>query len=64
MNQLDTEVLVIGGGFTGIMLLDKLIKKGYRTVLVTEKEIGDGQSLRMHGYMHNATMSKNSQSKH
>ena len=43
------DVLVVGGGFTGILVLDDLIKQNYNAILVTEGSLGNGQSLHQHG---------------
>jgi glycerol-3-phosphate dehydrogenase len=48
----EVDVLIIGGGLTGLLILKEL-KAKYRSVaLVTESEIGHGQSLHMHGKYH------------
>jgi hypothetical protein len=43
------DVLVVGGGVQGLVLLNALKQKGYSTVLVTNSDLGAGQTLHSHG---------------
>jgi glycine/D-amino acid oxidase-like deaminating enzyme len=45
------DVVVIGGGVQGLIILDKLIEAGYSSALVTEGDVGAGQTLHSHGYL-------------
>jgi hypothetical protein len=62
MNQEETEkntqqdvyaldVLLIGGGIQGLVLLETLTGRGYATGLVTNTPLGHGQSLHAHGLL-------------
>ncbi|WP_316810625.1 FAD-dependent oxidoreductase [Pedobacter heparinus] len=42
--NLDCEVLVVGGGITGALMVHALIKKGYNTVLIDKREIANGST--------------------
>ena len=45
------DVVVIGGGVQGLVILDTLIAAGYSCALVTEGELGAGQTLHSHGFL-------------
>lgn len=45
------DVVVIGGGVQGLLILDTLIAAGYSCVLVTEGDLGAGQTLHSHGFL-------------
>jgi hypothetical protein len=45
------DVVVIGGGVQGLVILDTLIKVGYSCALVTEGDLGAGQTLHSHGFL-------------
>ncbi len=42
--DIETEILIIGGGITGSLLAHQMIKDGYKTVLVDRREIGNGST--------------------
>lgn len=42
--NIETEILVIGGGITGALLAHQMMKDGYKTVLVDRREIGNGST--------------------
>lgn len=42
--NIETEILIIGGGITGSLLAHQIIKDGYKTVLVDRREIGNGST--------------------
>jgi len=42
--NIDTEILIIGGGITGSLLAHQMMKDGYKTVLVDRREIGNGST--------------------
>jgi len=46
------EVLVIGGGIQGVVALAELHKQNFKTLLVTESDIGSGQTLSSQAYLH------------
>lgn len=45
------DVVVIGGGVQGLVILDGLIEAGYSCALVTEGDVGAGQTLHSHGFL-------------
>jgi glycine/D-amino acid oxidase-like deaminating enzyme len=45
------DVVVIGGGVQGLVLLDTLLEAGYSCALVTEGDLGAGQTLHSHGFL-------------
>lgn len=42
--NIDTEIVVIGGGITGALTSHALMKKGYKVVLLDKRDIGQGSS--------------------
>lgn len=42
--DIETEILIIGGGITGSLLAHQMIKDGYKTVLADRREIGNGST--------------------
>jgi len=42
--NIETEILIIGGGITGSLLAHQMIKDGFKTVLVDRREIGNGST--------------------
>jgi glycine/D-amino acid oxidase-like deaminating enzyme len=49
------DVLIIGGGIQGLVLLNELTRQGYATVLVTKSDLGTGQTLHSHGLLNSGT---------
>ena len=49
------DVLIIGGGIQGLVLLDDLTRQGYACVLVTAADLGSGQTLHSHGLLNSGT---------
>jgi glycerol-3-phosphate dehydrogenase len=49
---LETEVLVIGGGSTGVGVVRDAAMRGLKTVLVERKDLADGTTGRYHGLLH------------
>jgi glycine/D-amino acid oxidase-like deaminating enzyme len=45
------DVVVIGGGVQGLLILDTLVVAGYSCALVTEGNLGAGQTLHSHGFL-------------
>jgi glycerol-3-phosphate dehydrogenase len=52
MRQITTDVLVIGGGATGVGVLRDLAMRGIRAVLVEKGDLTHGTSGRYHGLLH------------
>jgi len=50
--QLDTQVVVVGGGVTGVAVLRDLARRGVDAVLVERSDLGTGTSGRWHGLLH------------
>jgi glycerol-3-phosphate dehydrogenase len=50
--EVTVEVLVIGGGIQGVVALAELHKQNFKTLLVTESDIGAGQTLSSQAYLH------------
>ncbi len=42
--NLNTEILIVGGGITGSLIAHQCIKEGYQTVLIDRREIAHGSS--------------------
>ena len=43
-NNLECDVLIVGGGITGSLIAHQCIKDGYNTVLIDKREIANGSS--------------------
>ena len=52
MTSLQTDVLVIGGGATGAGVAWDCALRGFGTILVERRDLGDGTSGRFHGLLH------------
>ncbi len=52
MQQLQTEVLVIGGGATGTGILRDLAMRGFQAILVERRDLTHGTTGRYHGLLH------------
>ena len=52
MQQIDTEILVIGGGATGCGVLHDLAQRGFACTLVERGDLGEGTTGRYHGLLH------------
>jgi glycerol-3-phosphate dehydrogenase len=52
VNQLEADVLVIGGGATGAGVAWDASLRGYRTIMVDRSDLADGTSGRFHGLLH------------
>ncbi len=49
------DVAVVGGGIQGLVLLRELTAAGYGSVLVTQGDLGSGQTLHSHGLLNSGT---------
>ena len=47
-----TDIAIIGGGISGLWLLNLLQQKGYNTALVEKEALGSGQTLASQGMIH------------
>lgn len=52
MKSLTADVVVIGGGSTGIGVVRDAAMRGYRAVLVERGDLGQGTTARFHGLLH------------
>jgi len=52
MVQMQTEVLVIGGGATGTGIVRDLAMRGFKTILVEKGDLTQGTTGRYHGLLH------------
>ncbi|MEZ5080487.1 MAG: anaerobic glycerol-3-phosphate dehydrogenase subunit GlpA [Thermoleophilia bacterium] len=52
MEAIQTEVLVIGGGATGLGVVRDAALRGYDTVLLERVDLGQGTTGRFHGLLH------------
>ncbi len=52
MKQIQTEVLVVGGGATGCGVVRDLAQRGFQAVLVEKGDLSHGTSGRYHGLLH------------
>jgi glycine/D-amino acid oxidase-like deaminating enzyme len=43
-HNIDTEILVVGGGITGALIAHQCVKDGYKTVLADRREIANGST--------------------
>lgn len=50
--DLGAQIAIIGGGISGLWLLSRLNQAGYDTVLLTNSELGAGQTLASQGIIH------------
>lgn len=46
------DVLILGGGITGLWLLNELHRKGYSALLLERRELGGEQTCHSHVYLH------------
>jgi len=53
--NVELDALVLGGGVTGLWILDALVRAGHRAVLVEATALGDGQSICAQGILHGGT---------
>ena len=52
MTPLETDVVVVGGGVTGVAVLRDLALRGVHAILVERFDLGTGTSGRWHGLLH------------
>ncbi len=49
------DVAIVGGGVQGLVLLRELVSEGYRATLITNGDLGSGQTLHSHGLLNSGT---------
>lgn len=47
-----TDVAILGGGISGLWILNVLRKRGYRALLLEKRALGDGQTIASQGMIH------------
>lgn len=47
----ELDVVVVGGGIQGLLALNALVDKGYSCALVSDGDLGSGQTLHSHGFL-------------
>jgi len=52
VKKLEVDVVVVGGGATGVGVVRDVAMRGYRTVLVDRADLGQGTTGRYHGLLH------------
>jgi len=52
---ISADVVIVGGGIQGLVLLDELTRQGYGCLLVTKSDLGTGQTLHSHGLPNSGT---------
>ena len=52
MRQIETDILVIGGGSTGTGVVWDAALRGFRAVLVEQRDLTHGTTGRYHGLLH------------
>jgi len=50
-SKAELDVVIIGGGVQGLVALNALVEAGYSCVLVSDGDLGSGQTLHSHGYL-------------
>jgi glycine/D-amino acid oxidase-like deaminating enzyme len=51
MSTTQVDVVIVGGGIQGLVALNSLVEHGYSCALVSEGDLGSGQTLHSHGYL-------------
>ena len=52
MRQIQTDILVIGGGATGTGVLRDLAMRGFKCILIERRDLAYGTTGRYHGLLH------------
>jgi glycine/D-amino acid oxidase-like deaminating enzyme len=47
----EVDVVIIGGGVQGLVALNALVENGYSCALVSDGDLGSGQTLHSHGFL-------------
>jgi FAD dependent oxidoreductase len=50
-SKAELDVVIIGGGIQGLVALNALVEEGYSCALVSDGDLGSGQTLHSHGYL-------------
>lgn len=46
--DIETEILIVGGGITGSLIAHQCVIDGYKTTLIDRREIGHGSTRPLH----------------
>ena len=60
--EVSVDILIFGGGISGLWTLDQLVRAGYNTVLFEKDRLGEGQTVQSQGIIHGGgkyTLSQN-----
>lgn len=52
MRERFCDVVIFGGGFAGLWILDTLVQEGYDALLLESRALGTGQSIQAQGIIH------------
>ncbi len=52
MSSIETDVLILGGGITGLWLLNDVVNRGLGAILLEKNELGGAQTCHSHVYVH------------
>jgi len=52
LRRAEVDVAILGGGATGLWLLDDLVRRGHRAVLLEAEALGAGQTIASQGILH------------
>jgi glycine/D-amino acid oxidase-like deaminating enzyme len=50
-SKAEWDVVIIGGGIQGLVALNALVEEGYSCALVSDGDLGSGQTLHSHGFL-------------
>ncbi|MGE5602775.1 MAG: FAD-dependent oxidoreductase [Nitrososphaerales archaeon] len=51
LTSVQVDVVIIGGGVQGLVILNELTERRYTCALVTDEDLGGGQTLHSHGFL-------------
>ena len=51
MSSAQLDVVIVGGGIQGLVALNALVEEGYSCALVSDGDLGSGQTIHSHGYL-------------
>jgi glycine/D-amino acid oxidase-like deaminating enzyme len=51
MSTTPVDVAIVGGGIQGLLALNALVESGYSCALISDGDLGSGQTLHSHGYL-------------
>jgi glycine/D-amino acid oxidase-like deaminating enzyme len=51
LSSTQLDVVIVGGGIQGLVALNALVAEGYSCALVSDGDLGSGQTIHSHGYL-------------